>query len=65
LKALRQESLSRPELRVYDDRMQQQIEDLEELDHDIREFRVMAPHDEALQKALSGFSSLDFSKYAV
>lgn len=65
LKALRKDSLLRPELRVYDARMQEQISDLEELDYDIREFRVNAAHDESLQKALEGFSSLDFSKYAV
>ena len=61
LKALRQESLSRTELRIYDDRMRQQITDLEELDHDIRVFRVDAPKNKALQEALAGVKDLDFS----
>ena len=61
LKALRQESLARPELRIYDDRMRQQIADLEELDHDIRVFRVEAPKNESLQQALAGVKDLDFS----
>lgn len=61
LKALRQESLARPELRVYDDRMRQQIADLEELDHDIRVFRVEAPKNEALRQALADVKDLDFS----
>lgn len=61
LKALRQESLARPELRIYDDRMRQQIADLEELDHDIRVFRVEALKNEDLQQALAGVKDLDFS----
>ncbi len=61
LKALRQESLSRTELRIYDDRMRQQITDLEELDHDIRVFRVDAPKNVALQEALADVKDLDFS----
>lgn len=61
LKALRQESLSRTELRIYDDRMRQQITDLEELDYDIRVFRVDAPKNVALQEALAEVKDLDFS----
>ena len=64
LKALRQESYLRPELRVYDERMREQIADLEELDHDIQEFRVGAPKNVSLQEAMSMISQLDFSKYA-
>ena len=61
LKALRRESLSRPELHRYDDRMRQQILDLEELDHDIVEFRIKAPKNEELQEALAGIKDIDFS----
>lgn len=64
LKALRRESKTRPELRCYDERMREQIVDLEELNHDILEFRVKAPKDEGLQQTLSSLKSLDFSKYA-
>lgn len=53
LKALRRESQSRPELRRYDERMREQILDLEELDHDIVEFRIKAPKDESLQRTLA------------
>ena len=63
LKALRRESQSRPELKVYDDRMRQQILDLEELDRDIVEFRIKAVKDEELQRTLASISELDFSKY--
>lgn len=45
LKDLRSESLSRKELKGSNDRLRQQILDLEELDHDIQEFRVNAPKD--------------------
>ena len=63
LKALRRESQSRPELHRYDERMHQQILDLEELDHDIVEFRIKAMKDESLQRTLASLSELDFSKY--
>ena len=63
LKALRRESQSRPELRRYDERMREQILDLEELDHDIVEFRIKAMKDENLQRTLASLSELDFSKY--
>lgn len=61
LKALRRESLSRPELRRYDERMREQILDLEELDHDIVEFRIKAPKDEKLQQTLASIKDIDFS----
>ena len=41
----------------------EQIVDLEELDHDIVEFRIKAPKDKALQQTLASISELDFSKY--
>lgn len=61
LKALRSESHSRPELRSYDERMRQQILDLEELDHDIYAFRVKAPKNKGLQDAMSSLKDIDFS----
>ncbi len=61
LKALRRESRLRPELRRYDERMRQQILDLEELDHDIVEFRIKAPKDKELQRSLSSLKDIDFS----
>ena len=61
LRDLRQESLIRKELKPYNDRMRQQIADLEELDHDIVEFRVKAPKDEALQAAMAEVGKMDFS----
>lgn len=63
LKALRRESQSRADLKPYDERMRQQIADLEELDHDIVEFRIKAMKDESLQRTLASLSELDFSKY--
>lgn len=61
LRDLRQESLVRKELKPYNDRMRQQIADLEELDHDIVEFRVKALKDEAMQAAMAEVGKLDFS----
>lgn len=63
LKALRRESKSRPELRRYDERMREQILDLEELDHDIYVFRVKALKNEELQKALESLKDIDYSKF--
>ena len=63
LKALRRESQSRPELKAYDNRMREQISDLEELDHDIYVFRVKASNNERLQKALDSLKDLDYSKF--
>ena len=62
LKALRRESLSHSSLRRYDERMRQQIVDLEELDHDIKVFRVDAPRNSELQATMSMLDSIDLSK---
>ena len=62
LKALRQDSLMRKELKAYNDRMRQQIVDLEELDHDIKVFRVNAPKNKELQTTMAMLSGLDFTK---
>ena len=62
LKALRRESLHRRELSPYNERMRQQIADLEELDHDIRTFRVHAPNNENLKQVMDPIGSLDFSQ---
>lgn len=62
LKDLRRDSRLRADLRHYDDRMREQIADLEELDHDIVEFRIKAPKDESLQQTLANLSTVDFSK---
>jgi len=62
LKDLRQASKSRRELRIYDERMREQIADLEELDHDIRVFRVEAPKNKSLQETMAKASKMDFSK---
>ena len=64
LKDLRKESKSRQGLKLYDERMRQQIADLEELDHDIKVFRVDAPKNQALQQAMNGLAKLDLSKFA-
>ena len=59
LKALRQDSLTRKELKPYNDRMHQQIADLEELDHDIKVFRVDAPKNKELQATMAMLSNLE------
>ena len=41
--------------------MREQIQDLEELDHDIVEFRVKAQKDEELQQSLASIKDIDFS----
>ena len=41
--------------------MLQQIMDLEELDHDIVEFRIKAPKNKELQDALASIKDIDFS----
>lgn len=61
LKSLRKESLMFRELKPYNERMRKQIVDLEELDHDIRVFRVDAPKDQALQATLNSVGEIDFS----
>ena len=62
LKALHQDSLTRKELKLYNDRMRQQIADLEELDHDIKVFRVDAPKNKELQATMALLNNLDLSK---
>ena len=62
LKDLRRASLTRAELKPYNDRMRQQITDLEELDHDIKVFRVDATQNKELQTTMSMLSGLDFTK---
>ena len=62
LKALRQDSLTRKKLKPYNDRMRQQIADLEELDHDIKAFRVDAPNNKELQATMALLGSLDLSQ---
>lgn len=61
LKSLHRESQMHSELRRYNNRMREQILDLEELDHDIYVFRVKAPKNEELQKAMSSIKDIDFS----
>ncbi len=61
LRALLRESQSRPELRRYNNRMREQIIDLEELDHDIVEFRVKAPKNKVLQESIASLKDIDFS----
>lgn len=61
LKALRRESLAHRHLAVHNERMRELIADLEELDHDIRTFRVEAAADKKLQQAMSAVGNVDFS----
>lgn len=63
LKDLRRDSRLRAELRLYDDRMREQIADLEELDHDIVEFRIKAPKNKELQEIMAKIGKMDFSKH--
>ena len=65
LKALRRESKSHCELRKYDNRMREQILDLEELDHDIYTFRVKALKNKSLQETMAKASKMDFSKLSL
>lgn len=58
LKALWKDSLTRKELKPYNDRMRQQIVDLEELNHDIKVFRVNAPKNKELQTTMAMLSGL-------
>jgi hypothetical protein len=61
LKSLLKESLTRHELKPYNERMREQIVDLEELDHDIWEFRIKALKNEKLQAAMAAAGKIDFS----
>lgn len=62
LKNLRKESLLHRDLASYNERMRQQIADLEELGHDIEAYRVNAPQDKNLQQTMAAIGSLDFSQ---
>ena len=62
LKDLRRDSRHRADLKLYDDRMRQQIASLEELDHDIVEFRIKAPKNKELQEIMEKIGKVDFSK---
>lgn len=64
LKALRKESVSRKELKACNERLRLQIADLEELDHDIRAFRVNALQNPLLKETMTNIGSLDFSRLA-
>lgn len=64
LKSLRKDSLSRVELKSYNDRLRQQIAELEELDHDIKVFRIDAPKNKELNLAMQAVNNLNLSKYA-
>jgi len=61
LKSLLRESKMRPWLKMYNERMGEQIMDLEELDHDIQEFRVKAQKNKELQTTMAKVGELDFS----
>ena len=61
LKSLLKESMTRHELKTYNERRREQILDLEELDHDIVEFRIKAPKDEHLQRTMAKVGEIDFS----
>lgn len=64
LKSLRKENLSRDVFKAYNERLRMQIADLEEIDHDIRAFRVNALKNAQLQSTMSALGNLDLSKYA-
>lgn len=64
LKALYSESQNLLTCKPYNERLRQQISDLEELDHDIKTFRIAAPQNAALQATLSKLSNIDLSKFA-
>ena len=63
LKSLLRESMTHRELKPYNERMREQIVDLEELDHDIRVFRIDALKNEELQAVMAQLATLDMSKY--
>ncbi len=61
LKELYKESLARLDLKPYYSRMREQIVDLEELDRDIKTYRIDAPHNQELQQAMSALKAVDLS----
>lgn len=64
LKALMQESQNQSSFTCHEVRIEQQLSDLEELEHDIKVFRVDAQKNESLKKAMENVAKLDFSKLA-
>ncbi len=62
LKALLQERQAYSFAFDYKERLRQQIEDLEELDHDLKAFKVDAPQNEALKQAMIAVGQLDFTR---
>ena len=64
LKALKQESQNQSSFTCHEVRIEQQLSDLEELEHDIKVFRVDAQKNESLKKAMADVAKLDFSKLA-
>ena len=63
-KALMQESQNQSSFTCHEVRIEQQLSDLEELEHDIKVFRVDAQKNESLKKAMENVAKLDFSKLA-
>ena len=64
LKALKQESQNQSGFTCHEVRIEQQLSDLEELEHDIKVFRVDAQKNDSLKKAMENVAKLDFSKLA-
>ena len=63
LKLLLRESQSHEEFSEFNGKLQLRIEDLEELNHDIKQFRVEAQKNEALNEAITAIGNLDFSSF--
>ena len=63
-KALMQESQNQSSFTCYEERMKRQLSDLEELEHDIKVFRVDAQKNDSLKKAIETVDKIDFSKLA-
>lgn len=59
---MRKESLPHHNSAKYNERMRQQIAELEELDYDIKAFRIDALQNKGIQQAMSAIGSLDFSQ---
>lgn len=64
LKALSRETASHSELTACSERLRRQIDDLEELTHDIKAFRIDAANNKQLQATMASIDGIDFSKYA-
>lgn len=63
LKDLYQDSMGREELKAGNERLREQIDDLEELNHDIVTFRVRMQEDEEVKRTMKAIGQLDFSKF--